>query len=79
MTSRLAQDVSHLAHGKALYSLAPALASLSPAKRELVYRILGDEYADFDESVERLLPRPATPPGSSQPDAGGPPAGQEQG
>lgn len=79
MTSKLAREVSHLAHGKALYSLAPALASLSPAKRELVYRILGDEYADFDESVERLLPCPTMPPGSSQLDDRGRPAGQGQG
>ena len=55
MTSQLAQDVSHLAHGKALYSLAPVIGTLPPEKREIVYRILGDEYSGFDESVQRLL------------------------
>ena len=79
MSSRLAQDISHLAHGKALFSLAPLIGTLPTAKRDIVYRMLGREYAEFDESVERLLPRPAMAPGSSQPAAGGPPAGQEQG
>lgn len=55
MTSRLAQDVSHLAHGKALYALAPVIGTLSPEKREIVYKTLGVEYHAFDESVQRLL------------------------
>lgn len=55
MTSRLARDIAHLAHGKALYSLAPVLGALSHEKREIVYRVLGEEYLGFDDSVQRLL------------------------
>ena len=55
MVTRIAREISHLAHGKALYSLAPVLGALSHKKREIVYRVLGEEYAGFDESVQRLL------------------------
>ena len=52
---KLAREIAHLAHGKALFALAPVLIGLPEEKRERVLRYLASEYAEFDEPVARLL------------------------
>ena len=52
---KLAREIAHLAHGKALYCLTPVLATLPVEKRQAVLTYLADEYAEFDEPVARLL------------------------
>ena len=53
--TRIAREIAALAHGKALFSLAPVLESLGPGRREAVYRSLASEYQGFDVVVLQLL------------------------
>lgn len=54
-TNKLAREIAHLAHGKALFCLAPVLALMSESKRDIVFGHLADEYADFERPIARLL------------------------
>ena len=60
-TTKLAREIAHLAHGKAIYALGAVLPLLPEDRRASVFRFLADEYAELADPIERLL-REAIPP-----------------